>query len=188
MSKKSNNHTRQRVRKRRPGQSVELEERHKIQEAFLAALAQAPNVVLASQLAGIDRSTAYYYRRTDPAFRERWAEAELEGAENLEAFAIHWAKRGLQEPVFHQGKVVGSKFVHSERMLELLLRAHMPWKYRPNYDGDAPPPGGSQASAQASANVAVFNIGGQVKRPEEMTDDELQLAEQALSGEPNQAG
>jgi len=180
------NPTNHRARRRRQGQSIEMEERQRCQESFLAALKGAPNVVLASKIAGIHRSTAYEWYHSNQTFREGWDEALLEGAENLEAVAIDWAVQGVQEPVFHLGRVVGAKFVRSERMLELLLRAHMPWKYRPNYDGEAPPPGGSHASAQASANVAVFNIGGQVKRTEEMTEDELLLAERALRGDPEQ--
>ncbi len=155
-------------------------------EAFLSTFAQTGNLMLSCRAANIGRSAIYDYLDRDvDGFAVRYADAEQEACEALEAEAYRRGVHGIDKPIHYKGDRVDTVREYSDTLLIFLMKGRMPHKYRDNYDGDAPPPGGSQASAQASANVAVFNIGGQVKRPEGMTDDELQLAEQALSGEPD---
>lgn len=52
-------------------------------EAFLAALAQGHSVRGAARLAGVDHSSAYYARKGDAGFAERWAAAVAEGRGRL---------------------------------------------------------------------------------------------------------
>lgn len=54
------------------------------QEAFLGELAQSSNVAAAARKAGVDSSTVYKTRRTEPEFYRAWQEALAEGYDNLE--------------------------------------------------------------------------------------------------------
>jgi len=82
--------------------------------AFLAVLAEHCNVSEACRAARISRSAAYEWRNDDPAFAAAWDDAEQTAADTLEKVA--WdratAKKGW-----------------SDRMLEILLKAHRPEKF-----------------------------------------------------------
>ena len=156
-------------------------------EIFLNTFAQTGNLMLSCRAANIGRSAIYdYLERNVDGFANRYADAEKEACEALEAEAYRRGVQGVEEPVHYQGERVDTIRKYSDTLLIFLMKGRMPYKYRDNWEGEAPPPGGSRALAQASANVAVFNIGGQVKRTEEMTEDELLLAEGALRGDPEQ--
>lgn len=80
-------------------------------ETFIAALRIQPNVSAASRLAGFGRSAVYAWRDDDPDFAAEWDEAIEESVDGLESVA--W-ERALD---------------NSDRMLEILLKAHRPEKY-----------------------------------------------------------
>ncbi len=67
----------------------------------------------ACQAAGITRQSAYEARDRDTAFRAQWEEALQEAVDALEAAAWQRAMTG-----------------QSDRLMEMLLRAHRPEKYR----------------------------------------------------------
>jgi len=54
------------------------------QDVFLGELAQSSNVAGAARKAGVDSSTVYKARRTEPEFYRAWQEALAEGYDNLE--------------------------------------------------------------------------------------------------------
>ena len=54
------------------------------QDVFLGELAQSSNVSGAARKAGVDSSTVYKARRTEPDFYRAWQEALAEGYDNLE--------------------------------------------------------------------------------------------------------
>jgi len=174
----------QRTSNRRTGVHLGVAERRQTMEVFLSTFAQTGNFMLSCRAANIGRAASYdYLDRDADGFAARYADAEQEACEALEAEAYRRGVQGIDKPIHFKGQRVDTVREYSDTLLIFLMKGRMPHKYRDSYDGDAPPPPGSRASAQASANVAVFNIGGQVKRPEEMTEDELQLAERALGGE-----
>jgi hypothetical protein len=78
---------------------------------FLTELRATCNVSHAARQAGIGRRTAYDWRDADEAFAADWAEAEEEAIDQLEQVARDRAIDG------------------SDRMLEILLKAHRPEKY-----------------------------------------------------------
>lgn len=172
--------TPQKNKKRRRGHHLEVEERTRIQERFLTIFAQTANVMLACRAVSIGRSTAYEWRKTDEEFSLRWADAEEEANEAIEAEIHRRAIVGVDEPVYYKGQLIDTIKRYGDTLLIFLAKARMPHKYRDNWEGEMPPLGGSRAQASASANVAVFNIGGIVKRPEDMTDEELHQAEETL--------
>lgn len=167
-------------KKRRRGQHLEVKERARIQERFLTIFAQTANVMLACRAVSIGRATVYEWRNTDGKFRLHWEDAEEEANETIEAEIHRRAIVGVEEPVHYQGRRIDTIRRYSDTLLIFLAKARMPHKYRDNWEGEMPPLGGSRAQASASANVVVFNIGGTVKRPEDMTDEELHQAEEAL--------
>lgn len=82
---------------------------------FLETLRETGNVSAAARAASIGRRTAYDWREADPAFAESWEEAEEEAIDKLEEVA---RARAID---------------NSDRMLEILLKAHRPEKYVDRY-------------------------------------------------------
>jgi hypothetical protein len=79
---------------------------------FLEVFRSTCNVRLSAEAAGIDRDSAYRRRQRDPAFAERWAQAEQDAIDVLEAEA---RRRALSV---------------SDTLLIFLLKAHRPERYR----------------------------------------------------------
>jgi hypothetical protein len=80
---------------------------------FLATLAKHCNVAEACRSANISRSAAYDWRSDDKGFAKDWDDAEQEAADKLEKVAWDRAT-GVDK---------------SDRMLEILLKAHRPEKF-----------------------------------------------------------
>ena len=98
--------------------------------AFLKVLCVRGNVTLAAKAANIQRVTAYAARARDSDFARKWDEALEEYADLLELRAHNLAVDGLDEPVYHQGKVVGHVKRYSVPMLQFLMKAARPDVYR----------------------------------------------------------
>ena len=103
---------------------------NRVRETFLAALRETCNVSEAARTARISRNTAYEHRKADPAFAEAWDEAEQEAADKLEREAWRRSVEGTDKPVVYKGEITGTYKEYSDRMLELLLKAHRPEKFK----------------------------------------------------------
>ena len=79
---------------------------------FLIVLEKTCNVTAAARAAGVDRGTPYDWRQVDDDFSNRWHDAEQAAVDRLEQIAYERAAKG-----------------ESDRMLEILLKAHRPHKY-----------------------------------------------------------
>ena len=101
----------------------------KARETFLATLTAACNVTAACKAAGIGRQTAYQWREDDNAFAEAWRGALEEAVDGLEKEAWRRAVEGVDKPIVYQGVVTGTYREYSDRMMEILLKAHRPEKY-----------------------------------------------------------
>lgn len=99
-------------------------------EVFLAILAESGNVTAAAKKAKLSRTQLYNKRNNDPAFAEAWAAAESLGVSALEDEARRRGYDGWLEPVWHKGKRCGTVRKFSDTLLIVLLKAHMPGKYR----------------------------------------------------------
>ena len=97
---------------------------------FIEALRESANVAEAARRTGVGRTCAYAARQADPAFAEAWDAAIDEATDRLEAEARRRALDGVPEPVFYQGKIVGTIRRYSDRLLVVLLRAYRPERYR----------------------------------------------------------
>jgi len=86
------------------------------QDRFFEALRNTGNVRAACQAAGVSRWTVYDRKAHDEEFADRWAQAEEEAIEVLEAEARRRATTG-----------------QSDTLLIFLLKSHRPAKYRESY-------------------------------------------------------
>jgi hypothetical protein len=98
-------------------------------ERFIATLADSCNVSEACRAAGIGRTTAYEWKGEDASFAAAWEQAEQEAADKLEREAWRRAVEGTDKPVTFQGRVCDTYKEYSDRMLEILLKAHRPEKF-----------------------------------------------------------
>lgn len=95
------------------------------------------NISRACSLASISRTTISNYRLKespayDPVFRQQCDETLEAAIESLEEEARRRAFKGVAEPVFHQGKKIGTTQKYSDVLLIFLLKAHKPKMYRDN--------------------------------------------------------
>jgi hypothetical protein len=102
----------------------------KKEDVFFAALAECGNVKAAALRAKLDRRNLYRRRKDDAAFAAAWDEAERLGVTALEDEARRRAYEGWEEPVWYKGKMCGAARKFSDTLLIVLLKAHMPEKYR----------------------------------------------------------
>ena len=90
--------------------------------AFLAALSVHGVMSRAAEAAGVDRTTPWRRRESDPEFAKACQEAIDQAADALETEARRRALEGIVEDVYHQGVVVGQKRNYSDSLLALLLK------------------------------------------------------------------
>lgn len=100
---------------------------------FIDALAATGSVRAACKAAGCSRATIYRLKAKSQTFEARWRRAKKEACDALEAEA--W-RRGLEGYVettverWSDGRVrTIEKHLHSNQLLMVLLRAHLPEKY-----------------------------------------------------------
>ena len=103
---------------------------HRAKKRFVEALRIAANVTEACRAMNINRRTAYEWKKADPEFAAEWEEAISEAVENLEREAWKRAAEGWDVPITYQGVVTGQQKMYSDRLMELLLKAHRPEKYK----------------------------------------------------------
>ncbi len=97
---------------------------------FFAALAECGNVSHACHVAKVNRTTVYAYRQNDPEFAQSWEDALDEATDELEAEARRRALKGVEEPVYQGGKLVGKVRKFSDTLLIFLLKGLRPERYR----------------------------------------------------------
>ena len=106
----------------------------RVKAKFLTVLREHCNVSEAARACGIARQYAYEVRGRDEAFAKLWIEAEQEAADKLEREAWRRGVEGTDKPIVYQGEVTGTYKEYSDRMLELLLKAHRGEKFKERAD------------------------------------------------------
>ena len=101
-------------------------------EIFLTTLRDTCNVSASARAAKMGRRTVYDWRDADPEFAAAWDEAEEEAVDDLEKVARDRAIDG------------------SDRMMEILLKAHRPEKYVERMRSEISGPGGSPIAIDMS--------------------------------------
>lgn len=102
-------------------------------EIILGELRKARSISGACEEAEIARSTFAKWRREDKDFADEVEDALAAGTEALEDEAVRRGKNGYRKAVYHQGEVVGYERRYSDRMLEVMLEARNPSKFRKNH-------------------------------------------------------
>lgn len=123
-------------------------------QLFLESLADAGIVSVACKAACVDKSTARDHRNKDAAFATAWDEAIESATDEMVAEARRRAVKGVNEPVYYQGKRVGAVRRYSDVLLMFLIK-----KERPAYRDGRPEPG------QAGDPRPRLNIPGADGRP-----------------------
>jgi hypothetical protein len=112
-----------RTRERHDGFSAESK------ALFIVALRQGANVLEACALVGVSNRTAYNHRDRDPVFARDWGLAVRMHRAPLELAAFARGVEGIEEPVYHHGKQVGTRRRYSDALLKMLLAGEKPRKY-----------------------------------------------------------
>lgn len=99
---------------------------------ILQLLAQTGSPIVACQRLGIATESFYRYKKEDADFAQAVAETMEEVGDMLEAVALDRAVNGVDKPVYYKGEVVGHVTEYSDGLLEKLLKAAKPEKYREN--------------------------------------------------------
>lgn len=112
-----------------------MQERTRIaQRKFLKAYAHTANMGVAAEAAGIHRTLVYRWQELYPQFAVRMNAAREEAYDKLEQEALRRAVRGVthRRPVVVKGQVVDEEITteYSDRLLEILLKAARPDKFR----------------------------------------------------------
>ena len=88
--------------------------------------------------AKVDPRTVYGWRETDEHFVLKERVAREACADALEAEAIRRGARGVQQPVYQGGHLVGYRVEYSDALLVLVLKAARPDRYREKLELQVP--------------------------------------------------
>lgn len=99
---------------------------------FLKAFEELGTISAACLDAKIPRRTVYNWRQEDEAFAVAWSEIELATTEEMEREAYRRGVKGVEEPVFNRGLIVGSVQKFSDTLLIFMLKSRRPDVYREN--------------------------------------------------------
>ena len=108
-------------------------------KAFLTQLSINGNVSAACDAANISRDLVYDKRKDDPVFKAQWDTALEIACDSLEAEAWRRAVNGVNSAIYSQGKYVADEVKYSDTLMQTLLKAHRPAKYRETINVNIPP-------------------------------------------------
>ena len=98
-------------------------------QLFLTALRTGESVLDACALVGVSNRTVYNHRKRDPDFAEAWRLAAKMYRLPLEIAAFQRGVEGIEEPVYHHGRLIGTRRRYSDALLKMLLAGEKPRKY-----------------------------------------------------------
>lgn len=99
-------------------------------EAFLEGLKKGLSPSASAREIGVCYTTVKAWRAKDREFTIAWDDALDEGTDGLEDEAHRRAVTGISKPVYYKGEVVGETVEYSDGLLNTLLQARRPWKFR----------------------------------------------------------
>lgn len=111
------------------------------QSVFLSVYKETCSITEACRRCGFGRATIYDWLKNDEGFRGRFDSARELAFAALEDEAVRRAMHGIRRYKFHEGKPIRTQagehyyeLEFSDRLMEVLLRANRPEKYRERYD------------------------------------------------------
>ncbi len=99
------------------------------QRRFLACFAVCSSVTRAARWSKVARDTHYKWL-DDKAYADAFAATERVAARSLEDEAVRRAHEGLRKAIRYKGKIVGYETEYSDTLLQALLKANAPDKFR----------------------------------------------------------
>lgn len=87
---------------------------------FLEVLERTESVTQACKSVRRKRTSAYYARDSDPAFKEAWLELGRQFDDDLKDGCRKRASKGWTEDVWHKGAKVGKKRVYSDTLARFM--------------------------------------------------------------------
>jgi hypothetical protein len=99
-------------------------------KVFLETLARVGTVSHACQAAGVNITTAWRMRQSDPGFDQACQDAERRFTDRAERELFRRAIDGVEEPIYQGGKLVGTRLVYSDSLLLAVVKARKPDLYR----------------------------------------------------------
>lgn len=101
------------------------------QQRFIERLAATASVTDAARFIGKSRQSARDLYNRSPQFRAAWDEALRAAVSVLVETAFDRAVNGVQEQVYHRGRMVGFREKYNDRLLMFLLRVRDPLNFAP---------------------------------------------------------
>ena len=100
------------------------------QDRFLDFYKQTGSISSAARKANVSRVSVYDLRREDPGFDKLCTEARALGVDAMEDEAVRRAVEGDEQPVYKDGKVIGSRVNYSDLLMIFLLKGQKPEIYK----------------------------------------------------------
>lgn len=97
--------------------------------AFLAEYRKTGNISSSAEAAQVERGTIYDWERADPEFAAGMATALDTYVDKMEKEADRRAVDGVEEPIYQDGRLVGTKQRYSDTLLMFRLNGLRPEKY-----------------------------------------------------------
>lgn len=133
------------------------------QRAFLRALTEIGNYDDACKQVKLSRTAVFNMRKRYPDFADACDRALARSVSTLEQAAIDRAVGGVEEPVWHAGKIVGTRVVRSDSLLGKML----------DRGGGQPRGGKTKQERCAAAAAAAKAAGGSFVPGTARTDEEV---------------
>jgi hypothetical protein len=100
------------------------------QDRFIEFYKETGSITAAARKAKVNRCSIYGLRRLDPDFDKRCTEARAMGIDAMEDEAIRRAVEGDEQPVYKDGKVIGTRVSYSDLLMIFLLKGMKPDTYK----------------------------------------------------------
>jgi len=102
-------------------------------EIILGELRKSRSKSGACEQAEISTTQFYKWYREDAEFAAEVDAATIAGNEALVDEAVRRGKNGVRKAIYHQGEIVGYQRMYSDRLLETMLEATDPARFRKNH-------------------------------------------------------
>lgn len=133
--------------------------------AFLRALGETGKVEDACRHVRLTEAGAYALRRRDPAFAAAWDRALAQSVATLEQAAFERAVEGIEEAVWHAGKLVGTRRRYSDALLgRMMAREDKKVAGETKAAAAAPAPRATKEETDAAILKKLAAIEGRMKR------------------------
>lgn len=171
---------------RRPSAAEEAAETREVKKrAFLSAFAACGRITKAAQAVGMNPDTHYEWRKADPVYDKAFTDLRERVADILEDEAVTRALDGVEEPLIGRvGKdedgIITKVFRKSDRLLEILLKANRPEKFRERYEFTGKDGGPIELSdADAAREIAALLEAARARETESTTTGEAEVGTSA---------